>query len=107
MSAQDELRDGEMDESTDDAWPYKLNPSRTLARTGQFWFVDLRGPDGNAYCILGVVASLVKQVLGPEEEARYIAAATSGDYQHLLDVTMEYVELRMFDRGAMFGAVDR
>lgn len=104
MSAQDELRD---DFEAEDVFPYKLNPSRSLARTGQFWFVDLRGPDGNAYCILGVVGKLVKQVLGPEEEARYIAAATSGDYQHLLDVTMEYVELRMFDRNAMFGAVDR
>lgn len=107
MSAQDELRDDEMDESTVDAFPYKLNPSRTLARTGQYWFIDLRGPDGNAYCILGVVGKLVKQVLGPEEEARYIAAATSGDYQHLLDVTMEYVELREFDNNARFGAVDQ
>lgn len=85
---------------------YRLNPSRSAPRTGRFWFIDLRGQDGNAFVILGTVAAIVRGTLGKDEERRYLEAAKAGDYQHLLDVTMEYVELREFDNSAMIGVIE-
>lgn len=71
----------------------------TRAATGLAWYVDLQGPDGNAYVILGTVSRLIKQRWPGEEEGRttadlYVKRATTGDYEHLLTVTREYVELR-------------
>jgi hypothetical protein len=69
-----------------------------MSATGLAWHLDLKGPDGNAYVILGTVSRLIQQTW-PGDEGREVAAsfrkrATSGDYENLLRVATEYVELR-------------
>lgn len=55
--------------------------------------IELSGPSGNAYYILGATMELLR-VEGREEDAtRYHAEATSGNYEHLLEVTRQYVNL--------------
>lgn len=55
--------------------------------------VDLVGEDGNAYAILGRVQKALKAAgVDKEERDAYFAEATSGDYDHLLRVTMDWVE---------------
>ena len=56
--------------------------------------VKLTGRDGNAFSIMG----RVKQALrckGADREyiEKYLKEATSGDYNHLLFVSMEYVDV--------------
>ena len=55
--------------------------------------VKLVGNDGNAYAILGQVKkALVKG--GHEDLAKkFMKEATSGDYDHLLQTAMDYVEV--------------
>ena len=67
--------------------------------------IDLTGPQGNAYYILGVAADFCKQinrerkktdyVVGADSEVEYNIAEiqadmTSGDYEHLLEVFEKY-----------------
>jgi hypothetical protein len=55
--------------------------------------VKLVGADGNAYNILGLTIRAMKRAnVPPEEIARYQAEATSGDYDHLLQTTLRYVD---------------
>jgi hypothetical protein len=56
--------------------------------------VKLIGLDGNAFSILGRVKQALSRV-GAEKEYidQYLSEAISGDYDHLLAVTMEYVEV--------------
>ena len=56
--------------------------------------VKLTGRDGNAFSIMG----RVKQALrckGADREyiEKYLKEATAGDYDHLLSVSMEYVDV--------------
>ena len=55
--------------------------------------VKLIGRDGNAFFILGTVKkALLKQ--GMEQEAKqFMKEATAGDYDNLLRVVMEYVDV--------------
>ena len=55
--------------------------------------VKLIGKDGNAFFILGTVRkALVKN--GMEQEAKeFMEKATSGDYDNLLKVVMDYVDV--------------
>lgn len=54
--------------------------------------VPLVGEDGNAFAILGRVQKAMRRAGVPKEELdAYFAEATSGDYDHLLRVTMEWV----------------
>lgn len=54
--------------------------------------VELIGHDGNAFAILGAVKRQLKNAgVSPEEVAEYFADAMSGDYDHLLAVTMSWV----------------
>ena len=46
--------------------------------------IDLTGPDGNAYYILGVAKNLCKQVGIPFEPL--MKEMTSGDYDNLIEV---------------------
>lgn len=56
--------------------------------------VSLVGEDGNAFAILGRVQSALRRAGVPKEELdAYFAEATSGDYDHLLRVTMNWVEV--------------
>lgn len=51
--------------------------------------VELVGQDGNAFSIMGRVMRAMRRAgCTPEEVAAYQAEATSGDYDHLLQVTM-------------------
>ena len=53
--------------------------------------VQLVGEDGNAFSIRGRVSKALKRSGQPEAAAEYLKRATSGDYDHLLQVTLEYV----------------
>jgi len=55
--------------------------------------VRLVGEDGNAFFILGRVISAMRRAgYTAEEIDRYQREATSGDYDHLLQVTLAWVE---------------
>jgi hypothetical protein len=54
--------------------------------------VKLVGEDGNAFAILGRVSKALRRSGQPEAAKEYMAHATAGDYDHLLQVTMEYVD---------------
>lgn len=54
--------------------------------------VELIGRDGNAYGILGAVKKALSRAgVSAAEQSEYFDEATSGDYDHLLGVTMEWV----------------
>ena len=54
--------------------------------------VKLVGEDGNAFAILGRVAKAMRRAgCTPEQMKEYSDEATSGNYAHLLNTTMEYV----------------
>ena len=56
--------------------------------------VPLLEIDGNAFAIMGTVARAMRRAgVDPKIIDQYRAEATSGDYDHLLQVTMEYVEV--------------
>ena len=55
--------------------------------------VQLSGQDGNAFAILGrTTAALRAAGVSQEEIDAYFAEATSGDYDHLLQTTMAWVD---------------
>ena len=55
--------------------------------------VQLSGQDGNAFAILGrTTAALRAAGVPPEEIDAFFAEATSGDYDHLLQTTMAWVD---------------
>jgi uncharacterized protein DUF4314 len=57
--------------------------------------VQLSGEDGNAFAILGRTAAALRAAGVPQEEIdAYFAEATSGDYDHLLQTTMTWVDGR-------------
>lgn len=56
--------------------------------------VPLVGEDGNAYLIMARVnAALRRAGVSKEERDQYYIEATAGDYDNLLRVTMEWVEV--------------
>ena len=56
--------------------------------------VELIGEDGNAFYIMGAVKkALLKHGVGKEEINEYMADAMSGDYNHLLCVTRDWVTI--------------
>jgi hypothetical protein len=55
--------------------------------------VQLSGEDGNAFAILGRTAGALRAAGVPQEDIdAYFAEATSGDYDHLLQTTMRWVD---------------
>lgn len=55
--------------------------------------VKLIGRDGNAFFIIGTVKKALLDA-GMEHEAdEFMRKATAGDYNHLLQVVMEYVDV--------------
>jgi hypothetical protein len=56
--------------------------------------VKLVGEDGNAFSIMGRVKKALRRA-GADQEyiEKYLSEATSGDYDHLLVVSMEYVNV--------------
>lgn len=56
--------------------------------------VKLTGQDGNAFAILGAVDRALRSAGVPKaERSAYYAEATSGDYDNLLRVTMQWVKV--------------
>ena len=56
--------------------------------------VKLVGQDGNAFAIMGRIKQALKSAGADKEYIdQYITKATSGDYNHLLAVNMEYVNV--------------
>jgi menaquinone-dependent protoporphyrinogen IX oxidase len=56
--------------------------------------VQLVGQDGNAYAIMGRVARALREAGATKAEIdEYHEQATSGDYDNLLRVTSEWVEV--------------
>jgi hypothetical protein len=55
--------------------------------------VQLSGEDGNAFAILGRTATALRRAGVPQQEIDdYFTEATSGDYDHLLQTTMSWVD---------------
>ena len=55
--------------------------------------VQLTGKDGNAFFILGTVRNALRKAGYKDLAEEYIKEAKKGDYDNLLRVTMEYVEV--------------
>jgi hypothetical protein len=56
--------------------------------------VELTGRDGNAFSIMGhVKKALMRTGADKEYIDQYLSEATSGDYDHLLFVSTEYVDV--------------
>jgi hypothetical protein len=55
--------------------------------------VKLLNEDGNAFLIIGKVNKALKKAGHVELAKQYLAEVTNGDYDHLLQVTMQYVEI--------------
>lgn len=55
--------------------------------------VKLLGEDGNAFHILGKVRQALKKGGYHDLAEKYLEEAKTGDYDNLLRVTMEYVEI--------------
>ena len=55
--------------------------------------VNLVGEDGNAFAILGKVKKALEKAGHKELAKEFLKEATSGDYDHLLQTAMEYVEV--------------
>ena len=59
-----------------------------------FVSVRLVGSDGNAFAIMGAVCkNLRRGLVSPEEVQTYQKEAMSGDYDHLLQTTMRWVDV--------------
>lgn len=57
--------------------------------------VKLIGEDGNAFAIMGRVRSALRKAGYSEKELdKYHEEATSGSYDHLLSVTMKWVNVK-------------
>ena len=56
--------------------------------------VNLFVVDGNGFAILGVVRRALQRAGCHDLAAQYVEDATSGDYDNLLRVTMEYVNVK-------------
>ena len=56
--------------------------------------VQLTGEDGNAFFIMGRVQNAMRKAgVSKEQIAEYWKEATSGDYDHLLQTTMRWVNV--------------
>jgi hypothetical protein len=55
--------------------------------------IELSGPTGNAYYILGATMQLLQSEGREDAVSIYLKEATSGNYEHLLEVTRRYVNL--------------
>jgi hypothetical protein len=55
--------------------------------------VKLVGEDGNAFAIIGAVFSALNKAGHKQEAKEFMDEATAGDYDHLLQTAMEYVDV--------------
>jgi hypothetical protein len=74
-------------------------PQREQRRRGAFMGntgkpkLRLIGKDGNAFSIMGRAKNALIEAGREEEIEEYMEEATSGDYDHLLRVTMKWFEV--------------
>ena len=61
--------------------------------TDETVIVEMRGPSGNAYCVLGAVSKALRSTGHGDLVEEYFRKATSGDYENLLEVSGEYVSI--------------
>jgi hypothetical protein len=55
--------------------------------------VELVGADGNCFAIMGKVAAAMRAAgWSPEDRDAYLREAKAGNYDHLLQVTLQYAE---------------
>lgn len=55
--------------------------------------VQLVGQDGNAFAVMGAVSKALKRAGHSDQVEAYMAEATAGDYNCLLRVTQEWVNV--------------
>ena len=56
--------------------------------------LTLTGTDGNAFAVMGAAKRVARKAGWTQPQIRkYIAEATKGDYNHLLQVTMDYFDV--------------
>ena len=56
--------------------------------------VQLTGNNGNAFAILGAVQKALKRAGAPQSDIdEFMEQASSGDYNNLLNVAMEWVDV--------------
>lgn len=55
--------------------------------------VKLSGEDGRAFAIIGKVRRAIVESDNPELAREFVDEATSGDYDHVLETCMKYVEV--------------
>ena len=53
----------------------------------------MRGPSGNAWCVMGAVSKALRSTGHGDLVEEYFRKATSGDYENLLKVSGEYVNI--------------
>lgn len=63
-----------------------------MARTEAIFLMpELKGPEGNAFVLLGRAEAALKKAGVPDEERKWFhEQATSGDYENLLATIMEW-----------------
>ncbi len=60
--------------------------------------IDVTGPQGNAYCIMGIICNLLKEIGYTKEQINDIVAdMTSSDYEHLINVARKYVVIKGYE----------
>ena len=58
--------------------------------------IQVKLSDGNAYAIMGAVQKALKKAGASKEELdRYFTDSTAGDYDNLLRVAMDWVEVKL------------
>lgn len=59
---------------------------------GEKFILELMGNDGNAFAVMGAVTSALRKAGRTNEEVHeYQSQAMSGDYNHLLAISMQWV----------------
>jgi hypothetical protein len=48
--------------------------------------IDIAGPDGNAFALMGIGQSWLKQLDHADQQKEFVTECMSGDYEHLLEV---------------------
>lgn len=56
--------------------------------------IDIRGPQGNAYCIMGIISNTLKQAgYNQNQIDDIISDMKSSDYEHLCNIAKKYVKI--------------
>jgi len=53
--------------------------------------IDLTGPDGNAFVLMGIVKSTFRRSGAPELGEEIVKEMTAGDYEHLITTFDKYL----------------